>query len=834
MEQGFERLRTDMGSIATDAERMGKRINDIFHQIDASSPIASAQRKVQNLAAQLEATTAEFKIAISEDDDGSAQRLERKMTSLYDRLEAAREKLAREVAKAADKQAAEEEKAAEKSRKAVEQESKAKKKAMDDAYRDATKGARHFGARFREILSGALVFNLLSAGLRTMTSYFGDALKTNEQYRESVARLKGALLTAFQPIYEYVLPAVVHLINFLTVAAQKVSQFFATLTGKSTSSMAKNAEEMYKTINNVNEAGKAAGNASENVEDVGKKAKKTGKEIKKASRELMGFDQLNKLSEKDSGTFDDYEIPEIEKPKIKKIEEELSDTIAPEFGDFDLSQYEAILTEIEALFDIFIFAFGVILAFSGANVPLGIALMAAGVIKFGYEAATNWNAMKETLQGPIGLVFGLVSAASLVLGAILAFSGVNIPLGIALMAMGAAGLATYWAANWDAIKNALEGPIGLVTALVSASFLALGAILAFSGINLPVGLVLMGLGAVGLVSSIAANWDTLKNYIEPAIEVLRALLFAAGIVIGAILAFSGASIPLGIGLIAAGAAGLAKKIKPKWDTIEKTLEGPVGAVTAALSAALLVLGGIIAFSGAGLPLGIALLAAGAAGLVTTAAVNWNTIKGKVSTVIAGIMSILSGSALVLGTILCLSGAGIPLGLPLIAMGLAGSVTAWNLNDNPLTRWVKNLANGIINIINRITTALNEVFHIRFPGLRIGKQEVIPRFEVRMVNIPKIPLLAQGAVIPPNAPFLAMLGDQRNGNNIEAPEDLIRKIVREEAGSNAETLTVLRAILSAVQASGNNRIVINGRDVFQTVVDENNRATQIYGTSPLKV
>ena len=43
----------------------------------------------------------------------------------------------------------------------------------------------------------------------------------------------------------------------------------------------------------------------------------------------------------------------------------------------------------------------------------------------------------------------------------------------------------------------------------------------------------------------------------------------------------------------------------------------------------------------------------------------------------------------------------------------------------------------------------------------------------------IPRLAQGAVIPPNRKFMAVLGDQRNGTNIEAPADLIRQIVREE-------------------------------------------------------
>lgn len=71
-----------------------------------------------------------------------------------------------------------------------------------------------------------------------------------------------------------------------------------------------------------------------------------------------------------------------------------------------------------------------------------------------------------------------------------------------------------------------------------------------------------------------------------------------------------------------------------------------------------------------------------------------------------------------------------------------------------------------------------------------------------INIPsisetKIPRLAQGAVIPPNREFLAVLGDQRSGTNLEAPEDLIRKIVREEAGGNDNT-ALLQAILTAIK------------------------------------
>jgi hypothetical protein len=52
----------------------------------------------------------------------------------------------------------------------------------------------------------------------------------------------------------------------------------------------------------------------------------------------------------------------------------------------------------------------------------------------------------------------------------------------------------------------------------------------------------------------------------------------------------------------------------------------------------------------------------------------------------------------------------------------------------------------------------------------------------LITAPKLPRLATGAVIPPNAEFAAILGDQRSGRNIEAPESLIRQIISEEIGN----------------------------------------------------
>ena len=55
------------------------------------------------------------------------------------------------------------------------------------------------------------------------------------------------------------------------------------------------------------------------------------------------------------------------------------------------------------------------------------------------------------------------------------------------------------------------------------------------------------------------------------------------------------------------------------------------------------------------------------------------------------------------------------------------------------------------------------------------------FSIPNLSHVTIPKLASGAVIPPNGEFLAMLGDQKSGRNLEAPESLIRQIVREESG-----------------------------------------------------
>lgn len=109
----------------------------------------------------------------------------------------------------------------------------------------------------------------------------------------------------------------------------------------------------------------------------------------------------------------------------------------------------------------------------------------------------------------------------------------------------------------------------------------------------------------------------------------------------------------------------------------------------------------------------------------------------------------------------------------------------------LGEFVRGIFNGVIGFLNGLlsglTSGINSVINA-MNNISFSIPDWVPLFGGRSfgVNIPnvsglQIQPLATGAVIPPNAPFMAVVGDQRSGTNIEAPEALIRQIVREEVG-----------------------------------------------------
>lgn len=451
----------------------------------------------------------------------------------------------------------------------------------------------------------------------------------------------------------------------------------------------------------------------------------------------------------------------------------------------------------------FLLALGAIMAFSGANLPLGIALMALGGASLVSAAVINWHNSDRHLTDALTTLTGVLAGASLAVGAMLAFTGVATGLGIALMAVGAVTLVSAAALNWNSIPDALASPLSRVGLLVSGATLALGAILAFSGC-MPLGIALMAIGATSLVSVMALNWNGLSDEIQNVIAIITTVVSVAFLAIGAALAFSGANIPLGLALLAAGAVTMGTAIMPNWNDLSDNVQQKINMITTVVGGALLAVGAILALSGVALPLGLGLMAAGALSLGAVATLNWDFVVNSIKKVVSVITGILSGALIVLGVLLCLSGAGVGLGLAVLAAGLSLSYAAWTLDDNPITRFVRQMANSIIGLVNGVIDAINDMFHIQFNGLSVMGITLIPAFDIRLVDIPHIPFFEDGGFPNEGQLFIAreagaeMVGAMGRRTAVANNDQIVEGISAGVSVANDGVIAAIYALLNVVE------------------------------------
>lgn len=451
----------------------------------------------------------------------------------------------------------------------------------------------------------------------------------------------------------------------------------------------------------------------------------------------------------------------------------------------------------------FLLALGAIMAFSGANLPLGIALMALGGASLVSAAVINWHNSDRHLTDALTTLTGVLAGASLAVGAMLAFTGVATGLGIALMAVGAVTLVSAAALNWNSIPDALASPLSRVGLLVSGATLALGAILAFSGC-MPLGIALMAIGAISLVSVMALNWNGLSDEIQNVIAIITTVVSVAFLAIGAALAFSGANIPLGLALLAAGAVTMGTAIMPNWNDLSDNVQQKISMITTVVGGALLAVGAILALSGVALPLGLGLMAAGALSLGAVATLNWDFVVNSIKKVVSVITGILSGALIVLGVLLCLSGAGVGLGLAVLAAGLSLSYAAWTLDDNPITRFVRQMANSIIGLVNGVIDAINDMFHIQFNGLSVMGITLIPAFDIRLVDIPHIPFFEDGGFPNEGQLFIAreagaeMVGAMGRRTAVANNDQIVEGISAGVSVANDGVIAAIYALLNVVE------------------------------------
>lgn len=671
MEKGFELIKDEMSSIGITAKQVGEQIELSFSKMDVSKPIANAVAQVQKLEQRFSQINLDYDAAHHKGGLNEARKLAAQRIAVYERLEEAREKLSLELARAVQKEADAEEKATQKKIKAAEKEAAAKKRAQEKQFNDMTKPARRFGSRLREIVSGALVFNVISAGLREVTQYFGAALKSNNEFSTSFAQLRGSLMIAFQPIYEAIVPAIITLVNWLNIAVQAVVRFFAALSGKSLSTIQKNAEALNNQASALGGVGGAA---------------------KEAAKQLAGFDEINKLSEETSGggggggssglpVFDAVAFPTDWESTIDSLAMRVKDI----FFTWDNLTPESIAEKL-------ITALGIV---------------TGGVIGF-------------ALGGPGGALIGMTIGAG---------------LGVVL---------SNFIFDGDGNLSSDE----LISSLITALNVIGGAVIGFQAGG-PLG-ALIG-ATVGLVLNFAvldasfSDGNKMKKKVEElgmkTSEALNKSFFAS--------------------------------TKADLDDLEETSTRTFTDIDDFI---------IKSFEDAARRTETGFIIPTEEEFAAAAQWIQDKFTGAKDWIVSTWVSIPDW----------------------FAQNVTEPIADFfnSLGDEVSRAW-DNIVQSVVNAVKDIIAAFGGIFGTVNTYQTTGTIPSVSSYNAAPAvysGYPDVPMLAKGAVIPPNKKFLAVLGDQSHGRNLEAPEDLIRQIVREESGggNNDRLAQLLETLISVVE------------------------------------
>ena len=187
------------------------------------------------------------------------------------------------------------------------------------------------------------------------------------------------------------------------------------------------------------------------------------------------------------------------------------------------------------------------------------------------------------------------------------------------------------------------------------------------------------------------------------------------------------------------------------------------------------------------------------GSMSTISAVFNGIKNTISsilnaiktTIISIVQSIVTGST-----------------APLQNMKTAW-VNVFNTIKSSIVNIMSSMWNGIRNVINSILSGIQSMANNVINGINtvIRAMNAIPKINLSIPTVGQIsiPHLAKGAVIPPNKEFLAVLGDQSSGTNIEAPLDTIKQALAEVMATNG-----------GAQDTGDIVINIDGNEIFRVV------------------
>ena len=573
-----------------------------------------------------------------------------------------------------------------------------------------SKAVGQLGRRLAGIVSGALVFNLISSALRSVVNVMGTTIAKTNGVSTALGKLKGAAATAAAGLASALSPAIIGLLNLLTSLINGFLRLLSLLTGKSISSMKQTAK-------GINAVGSAAGS--------------TSKQADKAKRSLAGFDEIERLDAKTGSSGGaNYNFDHIASPlggitdKLKNFWSTFQTLLAPSVAAWSAA-WEQIRNAASAVWPEVQQA---ALAFWNEGLsPLLTYLsgtFAPGVI----------NAFSEAFAPIVG---GVASTAIYVLADLFtracgigtdAINGVLIPA-LDLLLQIWQDLMSGIKTAWDTYGQPLMD--GVILAFQNLEDLAT---LLWETIVKPI--------LQNLISVLQQLWS---SHLKPLWDDI--LLLVASVANCLLDLWNNLLAPVAKWIIATFGPAFAEV----FNAIADVVGVAVGAIADAIDLAVVVLRGLADF-----------LSAVFRGNWDAA---WQAIGNTVSTV-------------------------------------------WD----KMTNAIKTAVNGIIGFINRmisaVVTGINAVINA-LNGLSFDLPDIFGGghvgFNISTLTAPQIPYLAQGAVIPANREFLAVLGDQSHGTNVEAPLDTIKQAVAEVmedllAGQMAgfeAVVEVLREILSAV-------------------------------------
>lgn len=529
---------------------------------------------------------------------------------------------------------------------------------------------KKFTKRIAGLAKRVFIFTMITKALRTMRKMLLSTIGADKQMSTSLAQIRGNLISAFAPIYNYILPAIRTLLAWLAKLTAVVSVFINSLFGKTASQADASAKALY----NQASATKAAGDAAE-----------------KTKKQLSGLDEMNRWESKDSsgggggssGIAPKFDLSDqVDTGKIGKIAavvRELSPYVAAVAAGFAAwkigKKFLGNLSKAKQL----------ALAVAGAVL---MAINVADMLKNGI----NFDNLTGYIIGAAAAVTGLGLAFGVLGGAITAIVAGLVLLGVAIR---------------DVIKNGFNNKN--LTAITVALLTIGGAIAIITGAWIP--LLIAAIAAV--VVWIVAKWTSIKEWISKTISSIDA------------------AFEQHLANVEAGVAAAVDWVIEKWTAVKEWFSGLWEKVSSGAVAA------------------------------------WDGIKSAFKSVPEWFQSKFRDAWQKVKDVFSTGGR--------IWSGIKeGIESTFRTVVNAIIRGM----NTIIAVpFNRINFMLNMIRNASFLGISPFRN----LWGVNPLPVPQIPMLARGAVIPANRQFLAVLGDQRNGNNLEAPESLLRQIVREEAG-----------------------------------------------------